>query len=410
MPRKVAITGLGVISPVGNNVPEFFGGLIRGASGVREISAGFSDKLSSKIAADVRFDPAAHFNKKQLGLYDRTTQLALVAAQEAWGDAGLTLSEDGKKRAGVYFGTGLGGSATIDETFFQLYKKDAARVSPLSVTKIMCNSSASYISIQYGLQGTCLTYSTACSASGVAIGEAYRQIKDGYMDVMVAGGSESLLTYGSLKAWESLGVMAVMDKDDPGASCRPFSRDRTGFVLGEGAAVMVLEDMERAIGRGAKIYAELAGYGTTSDAHHITGPSLDGQVRAMAQALDDAGLNPEDIGYINAHGTATVVNDAVETQAIKALFAHVAKKVPVSSTKSMHGHLLGAAGAVEFVATVLALKNGSVPPTANLRAPDPECDLDFCSDGARTGLEIKAAMSNSFAFGGTNAVLIARRL
>jgi 3-oxoacyl-[acyl-carrier-protein] synthase II len=272
----------------------------------------------------------------------------------------------------------------------------------------MSNAPASHISIQYGLSGPCLTFSTACSSSAVSIGEAFREIKAGYSDIILAGGTESLLAYGSFKCWESLGILAPEDAENPAASCRPFSRDRAGFVLGEGAAIVVLEDMERARRRGAPIYAELAGYGSTSDAHHITSPSVDGQARAMRLALEEARVSPDDIDYINAHGTATTKNDIVETRAIKEVFGARAKSVPASSTKSMHGHLLGATGAVEFVAALLAMKHQTIPPTAHLRLPDPECDLDYVPNAGRTGVRVRTIMSNSFAFGGTNAVLVAK--
>lgn len=406
----MAVTGLGVVSPAGGNIADFFGNIMAGRSGIRRLTADFSDKLSVKIAAQADFNPADYFSKKQTGVYDKTSLLSMAAASEAWADSGLSLNEEEKTRAGVYMGTGLGGAHTLDDVYVNLLKKDAARVSPLSVVKIMCNAPSSHISIQYGLAGPCLTFSTACSSSSVAIGEAFRQIRDGYSDVMVAGGTESIITYGSFKCWESLGILALEDTEDAGASCKPFSKDRTGLVIGEGAGIVVLEEMERAIKRGAKIYGELAGYGSTGDASHITNPSVEGQSRAIRLALEDSGAGPDDIGYINAHGTATITNDIVETQAIKKIFGERAYKVPVSSTKSMHGHLMGAAGAVEFVITVLSVRNNAIPPTANLKVPDPECDLDYVSGGGRDGVAVRAAMSNSFAFGGTNAVLIVKKV
>jgi 3-oxoacyl-[acyl-carrier-protein] synthase II len=406
--RRVAVTGVGVISAVGNSSGIFFQNLADGRSGIRRMTSDYADKLSVRVAADTVFNGEAFFSKKQLGLLDRTSQLALAAASEAWNDSGLVLREEEKQRSGVYLGTGMGGANSLDEMFTKLYKTDATRVSPLFVTKIMPNASASYISIQYGLSGPCLTFSTACSSSAVSIGEAFRQIKGGYAEIILAGGAESLLAYGSFKCWESLGVLAPEDAEDPAASCRPFSKDRAGFVLGEGAALVVLEDMERAKKRGANIYGELAGYGSTADAHHITSPSIGGQARAMRLAMEEARTSPDEIGYINAHGTATARNDFVETQAIKEAFGERARMVPVSSTKSMHGHLLGAAGAVEFVAALLAMKHATIPPTAHLRVPDPECDLDYVPNVGRTGVRMRAVMSNSFAFGGTNAVLIAR--
>jgi 3-oxoacyl-[acyl-carrier-protein] synthase II len=401
---------MGVISPVGNRTNVFFSNLMAGTSGVRRMTADFSSQLSVKIAAEADFSPADFFSKKQIRALDRVTLMALAAASQAWDDSGITLDEEEKNRAGVYLGTGMGGSPSLDELFVQLYKNAASRVNPLFVTKIMSNAPASHVSIQYGLSGPCLTFSTACSSSAVAIGESFRQIKAGYCDVMLAGGTECLLTYGSFKSWESLGVLAAEDPDDPPASCKPFAKDRSGFVLGEGAALLVLEEMEHAQKRGATMFGEIIGYGSSADATHIVRPSAAGQVRAIRLALNEARIGPDAIDYINAHGTATATNDLTETQALKEVFGKRAYAIPVSSTKSMHGHLLGAAGAVELVAAVLAMKNGAIPPTAHLRVPDPDCDLDYVPNSGRSGVDIKTVMSNSFAFGGTNAVLIARAL
>ncbi len=406
--KRVAVTGVGIISAVGNNAGVFFQNLAAGRSGIRRLSSDFTEQLSVKVAAESTFRGEDFFSKKQLGLLDRASQMALAAAAEAWNDAGLELREEEKQRSGVYLGTGMGGANSLDEMFGKLYKTDARRVSPLFVAKIMPNAPASHISIQYGLSGPCLTFSTACSSSAVSIGEAFRQIKAGYADVILAGGAESLLAYGSFKCWESLGVLAPEDGENPAATCRPFSKDRAGFVLGEGAAIIVLEDMERATKRRASIYGEVTGYGSTADAHHITSPSVDGQARAMLLALEEARMSPDEIDYINAHGTATTKNDIVETQAIKEVFKERAHAVPISSTKSMHGHLLGATGAVEFVAALLAMKHEKIPPTAHLRVADPDCDLDYVPNIGRTGVKVKTIMSNSFAFGGTNAVLVAK--
>jgi 3-oxoacyl-[acyl-carrier-protein] synthase II len=304
----------------------------------------------------------------------------------------------------------MGGGNAIEDLYDQLFKHNADRVRPLTVLMVMNNASASHISIEYGLLGPCLTLSTACSSSANAIGEAFRQIRDGYVDVMLAGGAEAFLTYGGFRSWEALRVLAVEDPEDPSKSCKPFSKNRSGLVLGEGAAMVVLEEMERAVRRGVPIYAEVIGYGSTSDARHITRPSLEGQTRAMAEALNDAGLLPEDIDYINAHGTATQWNDLSETQAIKKVFGDYACKVPVSSTKSMHGHTMGAAGAIEFIASLLAIRDQAVPPTINLDQPDPECDLDYVPNIGRKGVTVNTMMSNAFAFGGTNAALIARKM
>jgi 3-oxoacyl-[acyl-carrier-protein] synthase II len=324
-------------------------------------------------------------------------------------DAGLVFDHLERQRAGVFVGTGMGGAQTTDDGYFTLYAEGSDRVKPYSVLMAMTNAAASWIGIEYGLLGPNLTYSTACSSSAVAIGEAARRIAAGDVDVMIAGGSEAPLNYGTLIAWDALKTLATPDPDDPGASCKPFAKDRTGLVLGEGAAMVVLEDWQHAQARGARVHAELIGYGLCTDATHITRPSIAGQAAAMRRALDAAAIQPDEIGYINAHGTATLANDAVETAAIKDVFGPHAYRIPVSSTKSMHGHLLGAAGALEFVASVLALERQVIPPTINLHAPDPECDLDYVAGGARSGVKLAAAMSNSFAFGGTNAVLICRQ-
>ena len=406
--RRVAITGMGIISPLGNTCGDFFSSLAAGKSGIRRLSADFDKRLSVRIAAEADFNGEEYFPKKIARALDRVSQFAVVAAAQAWQDASLELTGEEKRQGGVYLGTGMGGAGTLEESYGELFLQNARRVHPLTVLKAMNNAAASHISIERGLKGPCLTYSTACSSSAVAIGEAFRRIKHGYADIMLAGGTEALLTFGLFMSWESIGTLAL-EADDPSTSCRPFSKDRTGFVLGEGAAVLVLESLERAMKRGARIYGEVAGYGSTADASHIAKPSLEGQALAMESALEEARMQPGEIDHINAHGTATVVNDVVETQAIKKVFGERAYTVPVSSTKSMHGHLLGAAGAVELVAAVLALKHQIVPPTMNLTTPDPECDLDYVPGKARTGVPLRAVMSNSFAFGGTNAVLIVRR-
>lgn len=406
--RKVAITGVGIISSIGSNAKGFFNNLMAGKSGVRRSTAPFAERLSAKIAAEVDFDPSVYFSKKQIGVLDRASQLALAAASQAWKDAAMEMSGSEKLRAGVAIGTSMGGAATLDETYVQLYQKNADRVKPFTVLMAMSNAPASHISMEYGLRGPCLSYSIACASSTVAVGEAYRVIKNGYADVMIAGGAEALLTYGVIKAWEALGILAKEDSENPAFSCKPFSKDRTGLVLGEGAAIFMLEEAELAAKRGAVIYGEIAGYASTADGEHITKPSVDGEVFAMTSALADAAMPSGDIDYINAHGTATQLNDEVETQAIKKVFGQRAYKIPVSSTKSMHGHMMGATGAAEFLASVLALKNQAVPPTANLFVNDPALDLDYVPLKGRAGIKVRSVMSNSFAFGGSNAVLIAK--
>lgn len=401
---------MGIISPCGNNIGDFWAKIAAGKSGVRKISSEYANLLSAKIAAEVDFNPSDYFGKKQVSYLDRVNQFALAAASEAWKDAVLSLDAKEKERSGVYMGVGLGGANAIEDGYVRLFKQNEDRVKPLSVLMIMNNASASYISIEYGLTGPCLTISTACASSANAIGEAFRQIRDGYADVMLAGGAESFLTYGVFRSWEALRVLAAEDPEDPSKSCKPFSKNRSGLVLGEGAAVVVLEEMERAVRRGAPFYAEIIGYGSTSDAFHITKPSLEGQSRAISEALGDARISPETVDYINAHGTATQWNDLLETQAIKKVFGDGAYKIPISSTKSMHGHAIGAAGAIEFVVSLLALKNQVIPPTINLDQPDPECDLDYVPNIGREGARVNTVMSNSFAFGGTNAVLLARKM
>ena len=410
MIRRVVITGLGIISPVGKNPADFFDNLMAGHSGIRRLQAAFADKLSIRIAGQVpEYDPADHFSKIKLSGIERFSQFALIAAEQAVKDAQLELAEQELPRAGISMGSCMGGAGTLEEGYVEIFQRDNPRLKPLSVLLTMNNAAASHISITYQLQGPNLTYSTACSSSAIAIGEAYRQIRDGYADVMLAGGSEAMLTHGTIKAWEALRTLALEDVHDPAASCKPFDKDRTGLVLGEGAAVLVLEDAERAVRRGARIYAEIAGYDSSSDASHITKPDAAGQARAIHNALRDAGMQPQDIHYINAHGTATLAGDAEETRAIKQAFGEHAYRVPVSSTKSMHGHLMGATGAVEFMAAVLALHHQAIPPTINLHHPDPECDLDYVPNEGRHNVAMGAVMSNSFAFGGSNAVLIARR-
>jgi len=410
MGRRVVITGMGVVSPVGHNPDEFFKNLMAGRSGIRRLESSFAEKLSIRIAAQIPdFNPAAHFTRMQLTGMERFSQMAMVAARQAVQDAALQITGQEQPRAGVHMGTGIGGATTLEEGYEQIFLRDEPRVKPFSVLLSMNNAAASHISLNFHLQGPNITYSTACSSSAIAIGEASRQIRNGYADVMLAGGSEALLTYGAIKAWEALHTLALEDPNDPAASCKPFSKQRSGLVLGEGAAVLVLEDAERALKRGAKIYAEIAGYDCSSDASHITKPEAAGQARSIRNALRDARMQPEDIGYISAHGTATQAGDIEETKAIKQAFGEHAYRVPVSSTKSMHGHMMGATGAVEFMAAVLSLQHDAIPPTINLDQPDPECDLDYVPNVGRRNVGLNAVMSNSFAFGGSNAVLVAKR-
>ncbi len=407
--RRIAVTGLGVVSPLGHSVDALFEGLVAGRSAVRRLSPFLCERLESPIGAAAEFDGSAHFAAPRLKMLDRVSQFALVAAAQALVAAGIDFNAEDRSRCGVCVGTGLGGAAATDEGYDVLYAQRSQRLRPYTVLAAMHNAPAAWIAIDHGLAGPTLTFSTACSSSSVAIGEAARRIRFGEAELMIAGGSEAPLTYGALSAWEALRTLATVDRHDPSASCRPFSRHRSGLVLGEGAAFVVLEEFERAVRRGALIHAELAGYGLSTDHEHITRPTVAGQSAAMRAALASAALPATAIGYVNAHGTGTLQNDAVETAALKEVLDAKVRGLPVSSTKSMHGHLLGAAGALEFVIAVRALERGIAPPTMHLDAPDPACDLDYCAGTPRRDLRLEAVMSNSFAFGGTNAVLIARR-
>lgn len=409
-PRRVVVTGLGVVSPVGNERDTFFDNLLAGRSGIRRLSSSFASRLVANIGGEVDYDPAARFPKAKLALLDRFSQFALEAVAQAIRDSGIEFTESLKGRTGVFVGTGMGGARAVEAGYEEIFLHDKDRLAPHVVVRAMNNAAAGNISIDYGLRGQNVTYSTACSSSAISIGEACRSIRHGYADAAIAGGAESLLTLGTIRAWEALRTLAITHAEDPAASCRPFSKDRTGLVLAEGAGMVVLESLEHARGRGARVYAELIGYGATSDAEHLTRPGVEGQVAAMRQALADAGVAADEVDYINAHGTATLAGDAVETAAIKRVFGERAAKIPVSSTKSMHGHLMGASGAVEFIASVLAIRRGAVPPTANLRVADPECDLDYVPNRGRESVDVRTVMSNSFAFGGSNAVLIARAI
>lgn len=404
--KRVAVSGIGLVSPLGNDAATFFDALAHGRSGIGRLEGKMAERMTCRVGAKVAFDGASHFPGPKLRMLDRVSQFALAAAMQAVKDAGLDFAAVDKSRGGVFVGTGLGGAETTEEGYHTLYAENSDRVKPFSVLMAMNNAPASWIGLEYGLTGPNLTFSTACSSSAVAIGEAARRIANGEADIIIAGGAEAPLNFGTMKAWDALKTLAAEDPDDPAASCKPFAKDRSGLVLGEGAAMVVLEDWDHLRRRGRRARGEIAGYGLTTDAAHITRPTVEGQRDAMAKAMKDAALAPADIDYINAHGTGTAANDSVETAAIKAVFGDRAYQVPVSSTKSMHGHLLGAAGAVELVATLLALERRLAPPTINLRVPDPECDLDYVPLEARRLARARAALSSSFAFGGTNAVLV----
>ncbi|KRE88427.1 beta-ACP synthase [Frateuria sp. Soil773] len=395
---------MGAVSAFGEGAGTLWRNLRDGNGGIRPLRHEDAGRLRVRIAAQVpeSFDPAAHFDERTLPLLDRNAQFALVAATEAIAQSGLDFAANGLgQRTAVVVGTGVGGETTQDEQSRRLYGENASRLHPLTIVRLMTNASASQISIAHGLRGPAFCVASACASSNHAIAQAAQLIRGGLAEVAIAGGTEACLSYGALRAWEAMRVLA----DD---TCRPFSANRRGLVLGEGAGIFVLEAMEHARARGAGILAELAGAGMSADASDIVAPSAEGAAAAMAQALAEAGLAPQDVGYVNAHGTGTPANDATETRAIRLAFGPHADRLAVSSTKSMHGHALGASGALELVAVVSALREGVVPPTANLDRPDPACDLDYVPGTARA-LELHAALSNSFAFGGLNAVLALRR-
>ena len=407
--RRVVITGIGAVSALGVGVPALWEGLAAGRSGIRRVTVCDLDRLTDPIAAEVpSFDPAAYLSSDQLLILDRYAAFAMVAAEEAWSGSGVTLTEEERPRAGALIGTGMGGVTRQDECYRDMYDRGVTRTHPFTIPRIMYNAAASHISMKYRLEGPTLCISTACSSASHAIGEAAELVRSGRADLMVAGGADAPIAPGVVKAWEGMRVLAPAG-DNPATACRPFSADRQGLVLGEGAGIVILEERERAMRRGAVIHAELSGYSATADAAHITAPGVESPSRAIRQALAQAGLNPEQIQYINAHGTATRLNDSTETTIIKRVFGDYARKVAISSTKSMHGHMMGASGAVELIATLMAIERGIVPPTANYRKPDPECDLDYVPNQARE-MKVDAAISNSFAFGGLNAVLVVTRV
>ena len=409
--RRVVITGFSVVSPLGNTIEDLAHNIFAGKSAIKLLEAPFTEQLICKVAAQVNFNPSDYFSKKSdYSILDRNGQMALYSSIEAVKHARLQLNDEQKSHTGVYVGTGMGGALSVEDGYQTLYTKGENRLKPYTVLMCMYNSAASAIATHFAISGTNHTYSTACSSSAVAIGQAMRDIRHGYTDIALAGGTDAILTYASIKSWEAIRTLADEDKDDLSASCKPFSANRSGLVIGEGAAMLVLEEYEQAKARGAVIYAEIVGYGAANDYQHIAVPSVEGQAATMAAALNDSGLNPADIQYINAHGTGTVFNDITETNAIKKVFGSHAYNLSVSSTKSMHGHLMGAAGALETVITTLAVYSNKLPPTVNLKLPDPACDLDYVPNVSKSVPRLDYAMSNSFAFGGTGACLVLKKL
>ena len=407
--RRVAVSGIGVVSPLGNSAAEVLARARAGRSGVRRLGIAFADRLTSPIAATARLDEGAEADPGRSRMLDRFSLLALFAAQQAVRETQGALTDVDRERAGVFVGTGMGGTLTMDAGYQTLYGDQSDRIKPFTILMGMHNAAAAWIGIEHDLRGPNMTYSTACSSSTVAIGEAWIRVASGQLEVAIAGGAEAPLSPGSLKAWEALHTVATLDAEDPSTSCRPFSMNRSGMVLGEGAAMLVLEPWDRAQARGANILGEILGYGQSNDASHITRPSVGGQVAAMNAALRAAGLDRQQVDAINAHGTGTQANDRTETAAIRAVFGSRADQIPISATKAIHGHLLGAAGALECVLSLLALQHGVALPTMHLQSADPECDLDYVANTAREGWGGRVMLSNSFAFGGTNAVLVLGR-
>jgi 3-oxoacyl-[acyl-carrier-protein] synthase II len=407
--RRVAVTGAGVVSPLGATLEEFHRSLTAGRSGIRRLAPEIAGGSGVQVGATIDWNPAPYFKEAEAANLDRVAQFALAAAAQAIAASGLEMANLNRERIGVSWGTGMGGAHSQEATYKQVYGAGEWRVRPLTVVMSMSNAAGSNVALRHGLRGPFANYSTACSSSAMALGEAMRTIAAGRADAMIAGGSEALLTPGVLAAWQALRTLAPADRADPAASCKPFDKRRAGLVLGEGAAAFVLEEESRARARGARIYAVLTGYGNSCDATHMSRPDRDGQVRAMQQALAEAQLAPQDVGYINAHGTATAVGDVVEAEAINAVFGPAAREVRVSSTKSLHGHLLGGSGALELAAALLALE-GVLPPTGFLEEPDPACALRHVAREAERIAPPRAVMSNSFAFGGSNVVLIAANI
>ncbi|MEM9320644.1 MAG: beta-ketoacyl-[acyl-carrier-protein] synthase family protein [Pseudomonadota bacterium] len=399
--RRVVITGMGTINPLGHDAAQTFKAMREGKCAIGPLDIRDVDRLHVKIGGQVRdYDAERLFNRQQIALYDRFTQFTLIAAREALGQAGLEFSGALAARSGVVLGTSGGGLSTQDENYRAVYEEGKNRVHPLIVPKLMNNAAASHVSMEWNLKGPSFTVATACASSNHAMGQAFNLVRSGMADVMVTGGSEAMLCFGGVKAWEGL---RVMSQD----ACRPFSATRNGMVQGEGAGCFVFEERDHARARGAEILAELAGFAMTSDAADIVMPTKQGAARAIEAALTDARLLPEEVGYINAHGTGTAANDKVECAAVADAFGAHADRVMLSSTKSMHGHLIGGTGAVELLACIMALRDGVIAPTVGYEEPDPECALDVVPNVAREA-QVSAVLSNAFAFGGLNAVLALR--
>ena len=408
--RRVVVTGLGVLSPLGIGAETTWEGLLAGRSGAGPITLFDCSRHTTKFACEVKnFDPLVFSDKKEARKMDRFIQLGVAASEYAIKDSGLTFSREESERVGVFIGSGIGGFATIEREHAEMITGGPRRISPFFIPSAIINLAAGWVSIRTGARGPSSATATACTSSAHAVGDAFRVIQRGEADVMIAGGSEAAITGLGVGGFNAMRALSTRN-DAPEKASRPFDKDRDGFVIGEGSGVLILEELSRATSRGAKIYCELVGYAMTSDAHHITAPCEDGDgaARVMAKAIKDAGLRPDQIAYVNAHGTSTPVGDQIEVMALKTVFGEHVKKLVVGSTKSMTGHLLGAAGGLEASITALAIRDQKIPPTINIDSQDPECDIDAAREGARS-LAIDYALSNSFGFGGTNGALVFKR-
>ena len=400
--NRVVITGIGIVSPVGCVIDEFWSALVEGRSGIRPIQAVATERLTTSSAAQVLgYDATAQFGRKQANSLDRFAQFAVSAARDAVKDAGLKIDEELAPQVATIVGSGAGGLNTLDDAYYRLYGENALTLHPLTIPRFMGNAAPSHVSLDLGLKGPAYSVASACASGAHAIGLAFQMVRSGSAPVAVAGGTEACLSVGTIKAWEALRILS-------NDTCRPFSKTRTGLVLGEGAAILVLEDRDRAVARGASPYAELRGFGMSSDAVDMLSPDRDGAVRAIRAALQDARADLQDVDYVNAHGTGTTVNDRTEISVLRSVFGAHAERLAISSNKGVLAHSLGAAGALEAAATALTLRDQIAPPTANFEVPDPECDLDVIPNTARP-MPIRAAISNSFALGGLNAVLLLAR-
>ena len=410
MERRVVITGLGAITPIGNNVEEFWEGIRTGKCGIDEIKSFDVTNFKVKLAAELKeYDPEKYFDKREAKRLDKFSQYAIIASKEAWQDSGLDREKENMERVGVVIGSGIGGIETIETENQKCFTKGPDRVSPMYIPMGISNMATGNVAIELGAKGESVAMVTACASGTHCIGESYRMIKHGYQDVVVAGGTEAGITPLGIAGFAN--IKALTKTEDKTRASIPFDKERSGFVMGEGAGVVVLEELEHALARGAKIYAEVVGYAATSDAYHITSPAPEGEggARAMKLAMEDAKVSPEEITYINAHGTSTHLNDSCETQAIKTALGESAKKVMVSSTKGNTGHLLGAAGGVEAIVCAKAIQEGFVPATINYKVPDEECDLDVVPNEGRN-MEVKYAMSNSLGFGGHNSTIVLKKI